>query len=141
MLINEIMTHRVEYVGPNDTLQMAARKMRDHDVGPMPVCENQSVIGMVTDRDITVRAVAEGRDPKTTRVRDVMSGELICCFEDQEAEVAGRLMQSQQIRRVLVLNRDKRLVGIVSLADLVVEALNPRDAGEVLQQVSQTADE
>ena len=76
------------------------------------------MVGMLTDRDITVRAVAEGRDPRTTKVRDVMSGELICCYEDQEVEVAAHLMRSQQIRRVLVLDRDKQLVGIVSLSDL-----------------------
>ena len=94
-----IMTPGVEYVGPDDSLQEAARKMKRLDVGPLPVCENESVVGMVTDRDITVRAVAEGRDPKATKVRDVMSGEVICCFDDQEADVAARLMQSQQIRR------------------------------------------
>jgi CBS domain-containing protein len=138
MLISDIMTPGVEYVGPDDSVQDAARKMKRLDVGPLPVCENECVLGMVTDRDITVRAVAEGRDPKATKVRDVMSGEVICCFDDQEAEVAARLMQSQQIRRVLVLNRDKRLVGIVSLADLAVQALQPNRAGEVLQEVCES---
>jgi CBS domain-containing protein len=137
MLISDIMTPDVEYVGPNDSLQEAARKMKRLDVGPLPVCENESVVGMVTDRDITVRAVAEGRDPKSTKVREVMSGEVICCFDDQEADVAARLMESQQIRRVLVLNRDKRLVGIVSLADLAVQALKPERAAEILQEVSE----
>jgi CBS domain-containing protein len=139
MLISEIMTPGVEYVGPDDSLQEAARKMKKLDVGPLPVCEHECVVGMVTDRDITVRAVALGRDPRETKVREVMSGEVVCCFDDQEAEVAARLMQSQQIRRVLVLNRDKRLVGIVSLADLAVQALNPDRAGEVLQEVSGSA--
>jgi CBS domain-containing protein len=138
VLISEVMTAGVEYVGPDDSVQEAARKMKRLDIGPLPVCQNENVVGMVTDRDITVRAVAEGRDPKATKVRDVMSGELICCYDDQEAEVAARLMQSQQIRRILVLNRDKRLVGIVSLADLAVQALNHDRAGEVLQEVSET---
>jgi len=139
MRISEIMTAHVECVSPDDTLQDAAGKMKELDVGPLPVCEHRSVVGMVTDRDITIRAVAEGRDPKTTRVRDIMSGELICCYDDQEVEVAAHLMQSQLIRRVLVLDRDKRLVGIVSLGDLAIEADTPQRAGEILQEVSGSA--
>jgi CBS domain-containing protein len=135
MLIREIMTEQVEFVTPNETLRQAALKMRDSGVGPLPVCESEAVIGMVTDRDITIRAVAEGLNPETTTVRDVMSGELICCYDDQEVEVAAHLMQSQQIRRVLVLNRDRRLVGIVSLGDLALEARSPERAGEILQEV------
>jgi CBS domain-containing protein len=136
MLINEIMTQHVEVVMPGDTVADAARRMKEHDIGPLPVCAHQSVIGMITDRDIAMRAVAAGLDPKTTKVRDVMSSALICCYEDQEVEVAAHLMQSQQIRRVLVLDRDKRLVGIVSLADLAVEAQTPERACEILQEVS-----
>jgi CBS domain-containing protein len=139
MLISAIMTENVESVTPDDTLQQAAAKMKELGVGPLPVCEHRSVVGMVTDRDITIRAVAEGRDPKTTRVRDIMSVELICCYEDQDVEVAAHLMQSQLIRRVLVLDRDKRLVGIVSLADLALEAKTPQRAGEILQEVSGSA--
>jgi len=135
MLISEIMTEHVEFVTPDETLRQAALKMRDSGVGPLPVCENQGVIGMVTDRDITIRAVAEGLNPETTKVRDVMSGELICCYDDQDVDVAAHLMQSQQIRRVLVLNRDRRLVGIVSLADLALLAHTPERAGEVFQDV------
>jgi CBS domain-containing protein len=137
MWLSDIMTTHVESVSPDDTLQEAAMKMKELGVGPLPVCENQAVVGMVTDRDITVRAVAEGLDPKETKVRAVMSEELICCYDDQEVEVAARLMQSKLIRRVLVLNRDKRLVGIVSLADLAGEAVNARRAGEILHEVSE----
>jgi CBS domain-containing protein len=139
MWISEIMTSAVESVRPGDTLQEAAMKMRELGVGPLPVCENQSVVGMVTDRDITVRAVAEGHDPRTTTVRDVMSEEVVCCYDDQEIEVAARLMQSKQIRRVLVLNRDKRLVGIVTLADLAAEGVTTSRAGEILHEVSGAA--
>jgi CBS domain-containing protein len=135
MLIREIMTEHVEFVTPDETLQQVALKMRDSGVGPLPVCENEGVIGMVTDRDITIRAVAEGLNTETTKVRDVMSGELICCYDDQEVDVAAHLMQSQQIRRVLVLNRDRRLVGIVSLSDLALEAPTPERAGEIFQEV------
>jgi CBS domain-containing protein len=139
MLIREIMTEDVEFLTPDESLQEAALKMRDFGVGPLPVCENAAVVGMLTDRDITIRAVAEGRDPESTRVRDVMSGELICCFDDQDIDVAARLMKAQNIRRVVVLNRDKRLVGIVSLGDLAVEAPSPERAGEILQGVSGAA--
>jgi CBS domain-containing protein len=135
MLIREVMTRQVEFITPDETLQSAAVKMKELGVGPLPVCENAGVVGMLTDRDITVRAVAEGRNPKTTKVRDVMSGELICCFADQEVEVAAHLMCSQQIRRVLVLDRDKQLVGIVSLSDLALESASPERAGEILQDV------
>jgi CBS domain-containing protein len=139
MSISEIMSEQVECVCPDDTLQDAAIKMRESGVGPLPVCENQCVVGMVTDRDITIRAVALGLDPKTTKVSEVMSGEVVCCYADQEVEVAAHLMQSQQIRRVLVLDRDKRLVGIVSLGDLAIDAETPARAGEILQEVSGSA--
>jgi CBS domain-containing protein len=139
MRISDIMTREVESIGPDDTLQEAAQRMKEFGVGPLPVCENHCVVGMVTDRDITLRAVASGLDPATTAVRDVMSEEVVCCFEDQEAEVAARLMQSKQIRRVLVLDRDKKLVGIVTLADLAAEALDNQRAGEILQEVSGAA--
>ncbi len=135
MLIREVMTHDVEFIRPEETLQNAAVKMKELGVGTLPVCENAGVVGMLTDRDITVRAVAEARSPQTTRVRDVMSGEVICCYEDQEVEVAANLMRSKQIRRVLVLDRDKRLVGIVSLSDLALESPTPNRAGEILQDV------
>jgi CBS domain-containing protein len=135
MLVNEVMTKHVEFVGPDESLEEAARKMKDLGVGPLAVCENEGVVGMLTDRDITVRAVAAGRNPQTTKVRDVMSGELICCFEDQAVEVAAHLMRSQQIRRVLVLDRDKRLVGIISLSDLALDAPTAQGAGEILQDV------
>jgi CBS domain-containing protein len=135
MLISEVMTHDVEFIGPDETLQNAALKMKELGVGTLPVCENAGVVGMLTDRDITVRAVADGQSPQTTHVRDVMSHELICCYEDQEVDVAAYLMRSQQIRRIVVVDRDKRLVGIVSLSDLALESASPEQAGEILQDV------
>ncbi len=135
MMIREVMTHNVEFVSPDETLQDAALKMKELGVGTLPVCAHAGVVGVLTDRDIAIRAVAEARSAQTTRVRDVMSGELICCYEDQEVEVAANLMRSKQIRRVLVLDRDKRLVGIVSLGDLALESPSPERAGEILQDV------
>src|SRR5437899_2669861 len=118
MKVNEVMSRGVECVRPEDTLQHAARKMRDLDVGSMPVCDNDRLAGMVTDRDLAVRAIAEGWDPKQKRVSDVLSEGIVYCFDDQDVEEAGRIMRERQIRRLVVLNRDKRMVGIVALGDL-----------------------
>jgi CBS domain-containing protein len=138
MLVNEIMTRDVECIRPDTPLQEAARKMRDLNVGPLPICgDDDRLAGILTDRDITVRAVAEGKDPRTTPVRDIMSRGIVYCFEDQDVTQAARLMEEKQIRRVLVLNRDKRLVGIVSLGDLAVDTHDHELAGEALEAVSE----
>jgi CBS domain-containing protein len=139
MQLKDIMTPNPECIAPGATLQQAARRMRDLDVGSLPVCDNDRLAGMITDRDITVRAIAEGNDPKTTRVREAMSEEIIYGFEDQDVEEAARLMEDKQIRRLAVLNRDKRLVGLVSLGDLAVESGDRAKAGEVLREVSEPA--
>jgi CBS domain-containing protein len=139
MRINEIMTTNVECVWPDDTLQEAAFKMKEMEIGPLPVCERNRVVGMLTDRDITVRGVALGCDPQTTRVRDVMTPEVIYCYEDEEAEEAERLMQTRQVRRILVVDRNERLVGIVSLGDLAAETGNRERVGQVLQDISEPA--
>jgi CBS domain-containing protein len=140
MLIKDVMTRHVECVSPEDTLQAAARKMRDLDVGPMPVCgPDGKLAGMVTDRDITVRATAEGKDPKACKVREAMTPDAVYVYEDQDTGEAVRQMKERQIRRVLVLNRDKKLSGIVSLGDLSVDA-DRRQAGDVLKDVSEPAE-
>ena len=137
MKLKDIMTKDVECVRPGDTLQDAARKMKDLDVGPMPVCgDNDKVVGMLTDRDIAIRAVAEGKDPRTTRVQDAMTEDVAWCYEDQDSKEAAELMQERQIRRLLVMNRDKRLVGIVSLGDMATEG-KKKQAAETLQAVSE----
>jgi CBS domain-containing protein len=139
MKIRDIMTPGVEYVWSDDTLQEAAVKMKDLDVGPLPVCDRDHITGILTDRDITIRAVANGLDPRSTRVRDVMTRDVISCHEDEDVEVAARLMQERQVRRLLVLNQDEQLVGIVSLGDLAAETGDPQRIGEVLQDVSEPA--
>jgi len=140
MRIRDIMTRGVECVRPVDTLQQAARKMRDLDVGPMPVCgDDDRLAGMITDRDITIRATAEGLDPTEARVRDVMTEGVFYCFEDQDVRDAARTMEEQQVRRLVVLNRDKRLVGILSLGDVATETADTERSGEILEQVSETA--
>jgi len=127
----------VECVGPDATLQEATKKMRDRDIGPLPVCDNDRLAGVVTDRDITVRATAEGLDPKKTRVKDVLSPEVIYCYDDDDIQAASRIMQEKQVRRILVLNRAKRLVGIVSLGDVATETVDRDLSGKTLERVSQ----
>lgn len=122
MQLSEIMTFNPVVLSPNTMLREAAQKMRELDSGVMPVGENDRLVGMLTDRDITVRATADGRDPNTTPVRDVMTSDVIYCYADDDIEMAARTMAENQIRRVIVLDRDKRLVGIASLGDLALHA-------------------
>ena len=134
MRIAELMTPDVEVIRPDDTLHTAAKMMADLDAGILPVGENDRLVGMITDRDITVRAIAEGRDPEKTTVRDAMSDQVRYCFDDEDPEEVARKMGAWQVRRLPVLNRDKRLVGIVSLGDLVIGAEEP--AKEALKEIS-----
>jgi CBS domain-containing protein len=137
MKVSDVMTRDVECISPDTTIREAAQKMSNLDVGPLPVCDNDRLAGMLTDRDITVRAVAQGADPNHTTVRDVMTREILWCFEDEDVQRAAQQMREKQVRRLLVLNRDKRLVGIVSLGDLATETGNEKMAGHTLEAVSQ----
>jgi CBS domain-containing protein len=139
MQLKDVMTRGVTVVPPEATVQDAALKMKQLDIGPLPVCDGERLVGMLTDRDITVRAVAEGRDPITTPVREVMTPEVAYCFEDQDVAEARRIMAERQLRRLPVLNRNKWLVGIVALGDLAVDAGDPQQAGEALKEVSEPA--
>jgi CBS domain-containing protein len=136
MELREVMTRDVDVVRPDAPIREAAAKMRSIDVGPIPVCDGERLVGMLTDRDITVRAVALGSDPNTTRVRDVMTPEVVYCFEDQDVEQAATLMEERQIRRLPVLDSGKHLVGIVSLGDLAIAMLDDRRVGRTLEEVS-----
>ncbi len=136
MLVTDVMTRGAERIGPTNSLQAAAQKMRNLNVGVLPVCDNDLLVGMITDRDITVRAVADGCDTRLTAVKDVMTPDVVYCFDDQDVQEAAKLMQEQQVRRLVVLNRDKRLIGIVSLGDLAVETGDDNLAGKTLEEVS-----
>src|SRR5688572_19590233 len=136
MKVHEIMTAHARCIGPDNTLVEAAGLMRELDVGALPVCDNDRLAGMVTDRDIALRGVADGRDPNTTPVRDVMSPGIVYVFADQEVEEMARTMEARQIRRMPVLNREKRLVGIVSLGDIAMSS-NPAFSGMALRDVSE----
>ena len=117
MKISKCMTREVKLANPDQTIQEAARMMCDIDAGVLPIGENDRLVGMITDRDIAVRAVAEGKSPDT-KIREVMSEEVLYCFDDQELEDVTRNMADIKVRRLPVLNRNKHLVGIVSLGDL-----------------------
>jgi CBS domain-containing protein len=136
MKVHEIMTAHARCVGPDNTLVEAAGLMRELDVGALPVCDEDRLAGMVTDRDITLRGVAGGRDPNTTPIRDVMSPGIVYVFADQQVEEVARIMEQRQIRRVPVLNREKRLVGIVSLGDIAISS-SPAFSGIALRDVSE----
>jgi CBS domain-containing protein len=139
MDVNEIMTQDAECTRPDATIREAAERMKALGVGSLPVCDDERLVGMLTDRDIIVRSVSEGRDPKQTRVRDAMTPDVVYCFDDQSVEEAAEIMRKKQIRRLPVLNRDKDLVGILSLGDVAVETGNPQLAGSALESISEPA--
>jgi CBS domain-containing protein len=124
MIVRDVMTRGVQSIAPDATLQEAAAKMKALDVGPLPVCDNHRLVGVITDRDITARATAAGEPPTAIRVRDVMTPEDDYCFEDASVEDAALLLLTQQGQRLLVLNHDKGLVGTVSVDDLAVDTGN-----------------
>jgi len=118
MQVHDIMTRKVELTDPSTTIRDVARKMRADSIGALPVGENDRLIGMVTDRDIVVRAVADERLPGNTSVREVMSEKVCYCYEDDDIDEAAKIMAEHQVKRLPVLNRQKRLVGIIALGDL-----------------------
>jgi len=140
MQVKDVMTRGVECARPTDSVVAAAAKMRDLEIGTLPVCgDHQRLVGMVTDRDITIRTVADGRDAKLTEVRDVMTPNVVFCFDDQDVREAAETMEKNQVRRLVVLNRDKWLVGIVSLGDLATDTHDQQLTANVLEAVSQPA--
>ena len=136
MKVKEVMTREVEFIQPNDSLQTAAQKMRDRDVGFLPVYEGDELVGVVTDRDIVIRGIVSGLNPGAIVGRELATAPVIHCFDDQDVEDAARLMRQNQIRRLIVLDRNNnRLVGVVSLGDLA-GTVNDKTSGKVLQGIS-----
>ena len=136
MQIQDVMTADVSFVGPDTPILEIARKMRDGDIGSTPVIENDRLVGIVTDRDIVVRVIAEGGDVRTKTARDAMSPGILYCYADDSVEAVLENMGGRQIRRLPVVDRDKRLVGVVSLGDLALSGKR-KAAGEALQEISQ----
>jgi CBS domain-containing protein len=132
--IRDIMSHNVHYVNPDDSLQEAAKQMRSNDVGFLPVVSGQELVGAVTDRDIAVKAVAEGRDPKKTHVKDVATKDVAFCYADQDPDDAAKVMKDKEVRRVMVIDREsKQLVGVVSVGDLATKD-SSKTSGSVMEK-------
>jgi CBS domain-containing protein len=138
MRVKDAMSKNVTWVGPELTLRQAARKMRELDIGCLPVGKDDRLIGIITDRDIACRAVAKGWDSAKKTVKEAMSKDVVYCFDDQDVAQAAEIMEKKQVHRLPVLNRRKRMVGILSLGDLALNAPNEL-SGEVVEAVSRRA--
>ena len=134
--ISDIMTRDVRCVAPHDSLQRAAKFMNELNVGALPVWDGQNLIGMVTDRDITIRGVAEGKQVDSAPVSDVMSTDVQCCFEDEKIDDVMEKMRDSQIRRIPVMNRQNQLVGMISLGDLATKTTSDDDVHSTLENIS-----
>ena len=133
--LKDLMSRDVKVISPDATIREAAQQMLNGNFGMLPVGENDRMIGAVSDRDIAIRAVAEGKDGNT-KVRDVMTANIIWAYEDDSVDDAAKLMSEHQIRRIPVVNVDKRLVGIVALGDFAVDSSDIKTAGEALSEIS-----
>lgn len=134
-ILKDLMSHDVQFVSPDTRIDEAAKKMRDGNFGMLPVAENEHMIGAISDRDIVVRAIANGLGADT-KVRDVMSAGIAWAYEDDSVEQAAKIMSERQVRRLPVVNRAKRLVGIVALGDFAVESAEIRPAAQALKEIS-----
>jgi len=136
--IRDIMTRDVETVAPDRTIRTAAQTMKTLNIGSLPVCEGKRVIGVVTDRDFVIRVVAEGRDCASTKVRDIMSTNVVSVREDSDLSEASKLMHDRQLRRLPVLNAQGELVGYLSMARLA-QTEEPERAGRVIKGISEAS--
>jgi len=133
--LKDLMSRDVQVISPDGTIKEAAQHMRKGNFGMMPVGENDRMIGAISDRDIAIRAVADGKGPSTT-VREVMSEGIVWAYEDDSVDDAVKIMSEHQIRRLPIVNADKRLVGIVALGDFAVVSSDIEAAGEALSEIS-----
>lgn len=133
--LKDLMSRDVQVINVNQTIKEAAQLMKKGNFGMLPVEENDRMIGAISDRDIAIRAIAEGKDA-STKVRDVMSEGIYWSFEDDSVEDAAKIMSEHQIRRLPIVNADKRLVGILALGDFAVESADIDTAGEALSEIS-----
>ena len=136
MNISELMTTEIHVGSPDDTLQKAAQMMADYDFGILPIVDNNQLIGMLSDRDITIRAVAKGFSPNEHFVKEIMSPNVEFILQDASLEDAAQMMSDLQVRRLPVVDSDEQLVGIVSLGDLAIS--DDKAAGEALESISQS---
>jgi CBS domain-containing protein len=137
MNIREIMTSNVECLAPEAGINEIAQKMKSLDVGFMPICESDRLVGTVTDRDIVIRAIAEGRGVEGTQARDIMTRDIVYCFDDDDVKDAAEKMRDKDVRRILVLDESKRLVGVVSIGD--ISKVEEKVSGKTLRDISEAA--
>jgi CBS domain-containing protein len=138
MKVKEIMTKDVATLNPDDTIERAAQLMKQYNIGAVPVCKGETVIGVITDRDITLRSVAQGENGRNQTVREIMTSNPVLVNSETEIHDAARIMSERQIRRLPVVENNN-LVGIVSLGDLAVESILQDNAGEALSDISEPA--
>ena len=136
MLAKDVMSKKPEFLPPTATLKEAADQMRTHDYGFIPVGENDRLIGVVTDRDITIRAIAEGKDPSKTSLRDIMTKGISFCLDTDGLDKVAQKMETLQVRRLVVLDKDKRMVGILSLGDVATKCKDAKLCSELADAVS-----
>jgi len=139
MKVQEIMSRSVECIAPDAPISKAAEKMRDLDIGFLLICENDRLVGTVTDRDITVRSVAQGRDPRLAPVREIMTQQVFHCYDDDDVEHVGQYMKEKEVRRMVILDRRQKLAGIVSIGDLAKASGEHALAGETLGHIADAA--
>ena len=139
MLVQEIMTCNAETIDADATLIQAAQKMKQLEVGALPVWDSGQLAGMITDRDIAIRGTAKGMDPATTCVDEIMSPQVYYCFQDDDIHEAAEMMEEKSIHRLLVLDENDEPVGFVSLADFAVKCQDERLAWEILEKISEPA--
>lgn len=137
----EVMTKDLIYASPQDTIVEVAQLMKNEDIGPVLIVDNddsKTLVGIVTDRDLVLKVIAEGHDPKTTRVEEVMSKELVTCRADDDVDVAMQAMAQFQLRRIPVIEDANRLVGIISQADIATRVDEPEKTAEVVREISES---
>ncbi len=139
MKVREVMTRNTEFISPDDSLKHAAEVMRQRDVGFLPVKQGENLVGTITDRDIAIRAVAEGDDPDRTRVSEVMTKGCISCYDDSDLTEAIELIQENEVRRLVVKNHSDAPIGVVSVGDLAWDVGDDRLSGAVLRSVTRGA--
>lgn len=137
MKVREIMTSNVECLSPESNLREIAQKMKSLDVGFMPVCENDRLVGTITDRDIVIRAIAESRDINNIQARDVMTRDIVYAFEDEDVKDVAEKMRDKDVRRILILDKSKRLVGVVSIGD--ISKVEEKVSGKTLRDIAEAA--
>ncbi|HLH31277.1 MAG TPA: CBS domain-containing protein [Terriglobia bacterium] len=137
MKVSEIMTTNVECVSPDTGINEIADKMKTLDVGFLAVCENDRIAGTVTDRDVVIRGIAGGRDIKSMKASDIMTKDVHWCFENDDIKDVSEKMRDKEVRRMLILNQSKRLVGVVSIGD--ISKVEEKESGKILKDTSEAA--